>query len=82
MAPARSRRARRSRAPSLRFFGPGAALGTLQKLSERLQAKRELPAELKLAADDDPETVLGVLRHLARYWAPSRAASASTSATA
>ena len=70
MMPARITRAPQPSA-SLRFFGPGAALGTLQNLSERLLAKRELPAELNLAADDDPETVLGVLRHLAAYWSPA-----------
>lgn len=69
MMPGRSARAPQPSA-SLRFFGPGAALGTLQNLSERLLAKREIPAELKPAADDDPDTVLGVLRHLAAYWAP------------
>ncbi len=67
--------ARISRAPqpsaSLRFFGPGAALGTLQNLVERMLAKRELPAELKLGTDENPDTVLGVLRHLAAYWAPA-----------
>lgn len=70
MMPARSTRAPQPSA-TLRFFGPGAALGTLQNLSERLLAKRQIPAELKPAADDDPDTVLGVLRHLAAYWAPA-----------
>jgi hypothetical protein len=67
--PARSTRAPQPSA-GLRFFGPGTALGTLQNLIERLLAKRQVPAELKPAADDDPDTVLGVLRHLAAYWAP------------
>lgn len=70
MMPARMTRAPQPSA-SLRFFGPGAALGTLHNLSERLRAKRGLPTELNLAADDDPDTVLGVLRHLAAYWAPA-----------
>ena len=70
MMPARLTRAPQPSA-SLRFFGPGTALGTLQNLSERLLAKRQIPPELKPAADDDPDTVLGVLRHLAAYWAPA-----------
>lgn len=70
MMPARSARAPQPSA-TLRFFGPGTALGTLQNLSERLLAKREIPPELKPAADDDPDTMLGVLRHLAAYWAPA-----------
>ena len=57
--------------PASRYFGPGAALGTLQNLSERLLAKREIPAELKPQPEDDHDTVLGVLRHLAMYWAPA-----------
>ena len=40
-------------------------------LSERLLAKRQIPIELKPQPEDDPETVLGVLRHLAMYWAPA-----------
>jgi hypothetical protein len=70
MMPARTTRAPQPSA-TLRFFGPGTALGTLQNYSERLLARRQIPPELKLAADDDPETVLGVLRHLAAYWAPA-----------
>jgi hypothetical protein len=69
-APARAARAPQPNATS-RYFGPGAALGTLQNLSERLLAKRQVPAELKPAPEDDPDTVLGVLRHLAMYWAPA-----------
>ena len=70
MMPARSARAPQPSA-TVRFFGPGEALGSLQNLSERLLAKRQIPAELKPAAEDDPDTVLGVLRHLAAYWAPA-----------
>lgn len=54
-----------------RYFGAGSALGVLQNLSERLLAKREIPLELKPQPEDDPDTVLAVLRHLSMYWAPS-----------
>ena len=67
MAPTRAVRAQPG--ATSRWFGPGAALGTVQNMIERILAKRELPSELRLAADDDPDTVLGVLRHLAAYWA-------------
>ena len=68
--PTRSTRAPQPNATS-RYFGPGAALGTLQNLSERLLARREIPAELKPQPEDDHDTVLGVLRHLSMYWAPA-----------
>jgi hypothetical protein len=54
-----------------RYFGAGAALGTLQKWSEHMLARRQIPPELKPQPDDDAETVSGLLRHLAMYWAPS-----------
>lgn len=68
-APTRASRAKPG--AGARYFGAGTALGTLQNLSERLLAKRQVPSELKPQPDDDPETVLGVLRHLAMYWAPA-----------
>ena len=69
VAPTRASRAKPG--AGARYFGAGSALGTLQNLSERLLAKREVPAELKPQPEDDAETVLGVLRHLAMYWAPA-----------
>jgi hypothetical protein len=54
-----------------RYFGAGGALATLQNLIERLLAKRQIPSELKPQPEDDAETVLGVVRHLAMYWAPA-----------
>ena len=69
VAPTRASRARPG--AGARYFGAGSALGTLQNLSERLLAKRQIPTELKPQPDDDAETVLGVLRHLAMYWAPA-----------
>jgi hypothetical protein len=68
-APTRASRAKPG--AGARYFGAGSALGTLQNMSERLLAKREIPAELKPQPEDDHDTVLGVLRHLAMYWAPA-----------
>jgi hypothetical protein len=70
MAPARFTRAGVQQTPGLRCFGPGASGAALGAMIERLQAKRGLPPELKLPADQDAETVLAVLKHLAMYWAP------------
>lgn len=69
MAPARSKNPPQPGA-GVRYLGPGAALATLQAMIESVQAKRVLPSELKLGADYDADTLLGVMRHLALYWAP------------
>jgi hypothetical protein len=68
-APTRASRAKPG--AGARYLGAGAALGTLQKFIEQMLARRQIPAELKPQPDDDAETVLGILRHLATYWAPS-----------
>ena len=57
MPPARAARAQPS--ATSRWFGPGAALGTVQSM------------KINLGAEHDPEMVRGVLRHLAAYWAPT-----------
>ena len=57
-------------AAGLRFIGPGAALATLQSLMQGLEKGGQVPAELKLGAQHDAETVLGVMRHLAAHWGP------------
>jgi hypothetical protein len=69
-APARSAQPPQP-APGLRFFGPGAALGTLQGLIRSVEKSGQVPAELKLGTDYDADTVLAVMRHLATYWAPA-----------
>ena len=69
MAPARGAKPAQPSA-GLRYLGPGAALGTLQGLVKRVQAQKQVPSELKLAPDCDPEMLLAVLRHLALHWAP------------
>ena len=66
-----TRASRAKPGPGARYFGAGAALGTLQKWSEHMLARRQIPPELKPQPDDDAETVSSLLRHLATYWAPS-----------
>ena len=57
-------------APGLRFFGPGSAAQELEKLITVVQADGVVPSNVNLGGVFDPELVLEVLRHLARYWAP------------
>jgi hypothetical protein len=68
MAPVRSKQPAQP-APGLRFFGAGAALGTLRGLIQGMEKSHQLPAELRLEPGTDPEMLLGVLRHLAAQWA-------------
>ncbi len=56
--------------PGLRFFGPGSAARELEKLIAVLEADGVVPSNVNLGGVFDPEVVLEVLRHLARYWAP------------
>jgi hypothetical protein len=69
MAPARGAKPPQP-AASLRYFGAGSALGTLQTFIKRTEAQRAVPSDLKLGPEYDPETVLGVMRHLALQWGP------------
>lgn len=69
MAPARMARPPKP-APTLRHFGPGAALARLQALVQRLETTGQVPSDLNLGAGVDAETALEVLRHLALYWSP------------
>jgi hypothetical protein len=55
---------------TLRFFGPGTAAQELERLIATVEADGAVPAHINLGGSFDPEVVLGVLRHLARYWAP------------
>jgi hypothetical protein len=69
MTPARSKQPPQA-AAGLRFIGPGAALATLQSMTKGLEKSGQVPSELKLGAQYDAETVLGVMRHFATHWAP------------
>lgn len=68
MAPARALRPPQV-APGLRCIGPGTSAAAVRGTIERIAAGRGIPSELKLGAGADAETVLGVLRHFALYWA-------------
>jgi hypothetical protein len=57
-------------AASLRYFGAGSALATLQTLIKRTEAQRAVPSDLKLGPEYDAEAVVGVMRHLASQWGP------------
>ncbi len=55
-------------APTLRFFAPGGAGEQLETLSAAIRANNALPSSVNLGASFEPQTVLGVLRHLASMW--------------
>ena len=58
-----------------RFFGAGAALPALQQLIQEVKARDSVPPHINLGGTYDPQLVLSVLQHLARYWSdkpPSR----------
>ena len=69
VAPARASRAPQA-APSLRWFGAGAALEQAHDLAERLMVGGKVPPELNLGAGIDAHTVQEVARHLHMYWSP------------
>jgi hypothetical protein len=69
MAPARVAKPPQP-APGLRLFGAGTALKRLQEIAQRIEATGQLPTGINLGAGVDPEAALGVMRHLALYWAP------------
>ncbi len=54
----------------LHFFGPGTAAAELEKLIVTVRADGVVPSHINLGGNYEPEQVLEVLKHLARYWAP------------
>ena len=63
-------------ASGLLFFGPGTALGPLEKLTTRIGESGEVPVDLNLGARYNKDAVVGVAKHLAMYWGaypPARA---------
>jgi hypothetical protein len=54
-------------ASTVRYFGPGNAMTSLQVLIQKSEAMRDLPASGVL---QDPEAALEVLKHLAMLWSP------------
>jgi hypothetical protein len=69
MAPQRSARGVQA-APAARWLGAGAALAEAEALVERVYTCGQVPSELAAVTGVDPESVLGVLRHLVRAWSP------------
>ena len=62
--------------PGLRFFGPGAASGELEKLLLQIRADGVVPSSIDLGGRSEPELVVEVIRHMLRYWSstpPARA---------
>lgn len=57
--------------PRMRFFGPGAAAAELEKLLLQIRADGAVPSWINLGGNYDPDQVMEVLKHLARYWAPT-----------
>src|SRR5688572_28853395 len=57
--------------PGMRFFGPGNAATELAKLIVTVRADGAVPGSINLGGNYEPERVLEVLHHLARYWAPT-----------
>lgn len=53
---------------SLRFFGAGDALATLEQAAERIGKSGELSRDLDLGGSYHPDIVAGVLRHLRQCW--------------
>lgn len=68
MAPKRALQAM-AETPGLRCFGPGAAPAALEGFIQKIQASGAIPSGIKLGGTYDPEVTLGVMKHLALYWA-------------
>jgi hypothetical protein len=56
-------------APSVRYFGPGAAFERVDGLAGTIAERNIVPADMNLGGNYEPGLVLEVARHLARYWA-------------
>jgi hypothetical protein len=57
-------------APTLRFFAAGKAEQELERLIQSVKAANAIPSDVNLGGAYDPQSVLGVLNHLALYWSP------------
>ena len=55
-------------APTLRFFAAGKAEQELERLIQSVRATNAVPSDVNLGGSYDPQSVLGVLAHLALYW--------------
>jgi len=57
-------------APTLRFFATGTVKQDLDRLIKSVKAANEVPSDLNLGGAYEPQSVLGVLQHLALHWSP------------
>ena len=56
-------------APSMRYFGAGQGLAQLKALIGQIQHSGGIPSDVNLGGAHDRNLVIGVLKHLAMYWA-------------
>ncbi len=56
-------------APSVRYFGPGAAAEAVDKLIETITQSGAIPSTVNLGGTYESSFVVEVLSHLARHWA-------------
>ncbi len=54
--------------PGLRFLGPGATLGELEALADRIRGTGQVPASLGMTGNESAETVLQAIAHLGTCW--------------
>lgn len=54
--------------PTLRCFGASAGLDEVKASIQKITAARQVPSNLNLGTQYEPEVVLDVLEHLALYW--------------
>lgn len=56
-------------APSLRYFGPGAAAEAVDQVIHSITQTGMIPSSVNLGGTYEPSFVVEVMRHLARHWA-------------
>ncbi|HEV8518107.1 MAG TPA: hypothetical protein VGQ54_05995 [Burkholderiales bacterium] len=54
--------------PTMRFFGPGAALPALEQLIQKIKTGDRAPSHFDIGVSFEPDLVLPVMQHLALYW--------------
>lgn len=54
--------------PTMRFFGPGAALPAVEQLIQKIKTGDRAPSHFDIGGNFEPDLVLPVMQHLALYW--------------
>lgn len=54
--------------PTVRFFGAGAALAGLVRMTAQMQEQGVVPTDVNLGGNYEKDVVIGVLKHLAMQW--------------